>query len=241
MPADDGWLTPPERLAQARFTVPKRHDDWRLGRWTAKQVIAEWLRRHGPPALPEEIAIVARARDDGYPVVTVPFGEAPAISISHRAGTAVCIAGRPEALVGCDLERVEARPATFPVDWFTPAEQRLVQAAPTERRPELVTAIWSAKESALKAMGVGLRADTREVEVRLPEGVDWSGDGWRRVTVTRCSGTRFAGWWRRAGAEVLVLLAQGELLEEPPPAAIAHERRPSAGPAPAPAVTSDQA
>ena len=95
--------------------------------------------------------------------------------------------------------------------------------------------IWSAKESALKVLRTGLRADTRTVEVALADGgaVDTragmaglgrgggrrgagrcaggrcagaDGAGWRRLTVTGARGT-FPGWWRRDGVFVLTVVA----------------------------------
>jgi 4'-phosphopantetheinyl transferase len=218
VPPHDSWLTPVEQRAQERFAVPKRRDDWRLGRWTAKHVVAGWLQRHGRPARPDDVAIVARAHDDGFPVVSVPDGPAPSISITHCDGVAVCIAGRPDAAVGCDLERIGPRPASFAADWFTPAELQFVDAATDERRSEVVTLIWSAKESALKALGQGLRIDTRAVEVQLDEHGDHArGAGWQGVSVVTSTGRSFSGWWWRTELHVLVFVAGGGLLGGPPP------------------------
>ena len=75
--------------------------------------------------------------------------------------------------LGCDLELVEPRSDRFVADYLTAAEQQLVLGAGPER--DLVAnLIWSAKESALKVLRVGLRRDTRSVEVTL--------DGWGAVT-----------------------------------------------------------
>ena len=66
------------------------------------------------------------------------------------------------------VETVGRRGEEFVVDWFTDAERALVDSMrEVEDRSRLVTTVWSAKESALKALGVGLRMDTRDVNVEL--------------------------------------------------------------------------
>ena len=49
----------------------------------------------------------------------------------------------------------------------------------------VVTLIWSAKESMLKALGVGLRRDTRTVEVQGLDGILPGGEAhgeWQKIT-----------------------------------------------------------
>ena len=43
VPDGDWWLSEAECRLQARFVVPKRLADWRLGRWTAKAALAAML------------------------------------------------------------------------------------------------------------------------------------------------------------------------------------------------------
>jgi 4'-phosphopantetheinyl transferase len=65
--------------------------------------------------------------------------------------------------------------------------------------------LWSAKESALKALRTGLREDTHSVEV---ESVDGDGSGWGPVRVRRIADSRiFNGWWRRRGGLVLSVVS----------------------------------
>ena len=75
------------------------------------------------------------------------------------------------------------------MDYLTHEEQLRVTEASSEDRARLVALLWSGKESTLKAMGVGLRVDTRCIsvkpgEVRTATGVahrfaprGWSADG----------------------------------------------------------------
>ena len=201
---DDGWLKPDERVRLATLQVPARRADWRLGRWTAKHAVAAFLGAGFE-------AVEIRAAPDGAPEALLGGEPAPvSLSFSHRAGRAACAVAPAGTALGCDLELVEPRSAAFVRDYLTPAEQALVEAAPEMDHPFLVNLIWSAKESALKALRTGLRLDTRSVEVRLPE--DGGSEGWRPLAVhARETGEDFAGWWRRDGGWVLTLAAS------PPP------------------------
>jgi phosphopantetheinyl transferase len=76
----------------------------------------------------------------------------------------LCAVAPPSAEVGCDLETVEPRSPAFLADYFTDAEPNLVARTPAAMRDRVLTLLWSAKESALKALGSGLRLDTRSVD-----------------------------------------------------------------------------
>ena len=200
VPEDDGWLTPAEQVRLATFQLPWRRADWRLGRWAAKHAVAAFLGASFE-------AVEIRPAADGAPEALLAGDPAPAaLSFSHRAGRAACAVAPAGTALGCDLELVEPRSAAFVHDFFTPAERTLVEAAPPEDHPLLANLIWSAKESALKALRAGLRLDTRGVEVRLSPGDEIA--GWRPFAVhARETGEDFAGWWKRDGGWVLALAA----------------------------------
>jgi 4'-phosphopantetheinyl transferase len=128
------------------------------------------------------------------------------ISMTDRSGWAVCLVGQPGSMasgtVGVDLEVVEPRTTRFVADYFTPAEREYVENEPNQRHDELANLIWSAKEAALKVQQVGLRADTRTVEVDLHG--DRHVDGWSAMTITGKDGP-MPGWWRRCGVFVLTI------------------------------------
>ena len=138
--------------------------------------------------------IEVRNAPSGAPYVCVdgtPIGVG--VSISDRAGWAVCVTS-PTGLpaVGCDLELVEPRSPGFVRDFLTVAEQHLVAScAAGDERDAVTNLIWSAKESALKVLRVGLRRDTRTLEVTpaAPRA-----DGWGALTVQAVEGTVFSGW-----------------------------------------------
>ncbi len=205
IPRDDSWLTPAERLHLATLRFAPRRASWRLGRWAAKRAVSAFL---GGPAL-ESLEI--RAAPDGAPEAFVDGEPAPAVlSLTHRDALAACAVAPPGVALGCDLERVEPRSEAFVRDYFTNAERAWVESS---QDPTLAAnLIWSAKESALKALREGLRLDTRSVEVRLPAGDP--AEGWNPLEVRYpAAGRIFHGWWRREGDCVLTLAA------DPPPGA----------------------
>jgi hypothetical protein len=68
--------------------------------------------------------------------------------------------------------------------------------------------VWSAKESALKALGEGLRLDTRAVEVTVPAWVAGEPTSWLPLSVRTPGGERFPGHWCTAGDFVWTLVAE---------------------------------
>lgn len=206
LPADDAWLDPEEAERARSFVLPGRRLDFRLGRWAAKRAVAAWI------VGCEDLARIAiRTSADGAPRVLVDGEPAPVeVSFSHRDGRAACAVAPAGTRLGCDLEWVEPRSEAFLHDYFVPAETELVLLAPVEERPLFANLIWSAKESALKALKTGLRADTRSVEVNL---LDTTPKEWGRLEVVRQgTGEVFRGWWRREEGWVLTVVA------DPPPA-----------------------
>lgn len=197
VPLSDDWLSGRERQVLAQHRLPHRHADWRLGRWAAKQAILA-TRDEPDGVCLDELEILAAA--DGSPKAW--FRGTPAaitVSISHRDGSAVALVCRADTLAGCDVELIEPRAPVFVTDWFTPTEREAVERAPAPSRDLLVTMIWSAKESALKAIRQGLRLDTRDIEVELS---DEEGEGWRRFAAC-WSGKPLAGWSRQEGRWVV--------------------------------------
>jgi len=215
----EGWLSAAEvaRAAQMRYT--KRRTEYLVARWTAKEAVARvfgldgwtagqyaaWARievRHHVTGAPELYL-------DGRPV---DLG----ISLTDRAGWAVCLLGLQAGAVGCDLELVEPRSPAFVHDYLTPDEQDFVARAMDEdARQVAANLLWSAKESVLKVLRTGLRRDTRSVQVTLGPVADRT--GWAPLSARTTEGTTFPGWWRRFGQFVLTV-ATSEAT--PPPAGL---------------------
>jgi 4'-phosphopantetheinyl transferase len=150
------------------------------------------------------------------------------VSLTDRAGWAVCLVGSDLGAVGCDLEIVEPRSAGFVADFLTAPEQALVRAGAAlggDGAHAAANLVWSAKESALKVLRTGLRADTRTVEVHLSDVTALAPDPepdpdvparWHPLTVATHLG-ELPGWWRRDGVFLLtVVAADARALGEPP-------------------------
>jgi len=209
------WLSRHERgvLEGLRFTP--RRASWRLGRWTAKRAVASCLGRDGGL---EGVEVVAAS--DGAPEAIVDGVAAPlSISISHSGDRGFCVVAGRGVRVGCDVERVETRNPAFAGDYLTAPERRFLHGCDDEARALRETLIWSAKESALKALRDGLRRDTRDVEVEPspPRG----DDGWTPLSAVIARGApggTLRGWWRAAGGWVYTMVAD---VSTPPPKSLA--------------------
>lgn len=200
LPAMAGWLSPAERSRAAGFRYAKRRTDFLLGRWTLKVAVARIL---GWPEQPAALArIEARPAPDGAPELYVdgqPAGHG--VSLTDRAGCAVCLVAAQPAAIGCDVEVIERRTDAFIRDYMTEPEVRFVAAA-GGARDAAANLVWSAKESALKVLRTGLRRDTRSVEVTVAD-METPERTWSPLKVRTAEGAVFDGWWRRSGAFLL--------------------------------------
>ena len=107
-------------------------------------------------------------KSSGQPYWVGPDGgtQDGCLSISHRAGQAFCaVTYQAGACLGADLELVEARDPIFLEDYLGPRERELALACQGGWRDFFITLAWSAKEAAFKALGTGLRMDTRKIQL----------------------------------------------------------------------------
>lgn len=205
VPAELDWLTSAERERLDGFRFDKRRHDWLSGRWTAKLALLEIA---GLPRNDIGRFEIASA-PDGAPLPKLDGADCDfRLSLSHSNGRAFCAVTRAPILLGCDIEMVEPRGAGFVETYFTDAESERVERADPERRDLVVTMIWSAKESTLKALRTGLRADTRSVEI--VDADEGSGDAWKTVRIVASDSGEFAGLWRCAGRFVQCLVVQAD-------------------------------
>ncbi len=198
--ATDSWLTTLELARFGTLRFPKRRAEWRLGRWTIKCAVAAYLK------LAEFRDIEVSTAPSGAPRVKVKHEIAPVvISLSHRDSVAICGVAATGALLGLDVESVEPRIDSFITDYFVPEEQQLVMQSSAAARDRLITIIWSAKESALKALCVGLRADTRDVVV---SDMEFSDAGcWHPLRIRTRNAETMNGWWQQAEGFVRTVVA----------------------------------
>jgi 4'-phosphopantetheinyl transferase len=208
VPPENDWLSANEAACLSGLRFAKRRADWRLGRWTAKLAVSLYLsdRIHTQALANIEI----RPAPSGAPEVSIADQTAGiSISLSHSSGVAVCALAPYSTALGCDVEAIEPRNDAFVADYFTAEEQEMVAHTSAIDRPRLVTLIWSAKESALKALQEGLRLDTRTVAVcaRSVSDLNHENQDWSPLYVRVASGKAFSGWWRQTGNLMFTLVA----------------------------------
>jgi 4'-phosphopantetheinyl transferase len=222
LPAAADWLSVAERGRAEAMRYAKRRTDFLLGRWTLKLAVAKAL------GWPDDAAALARIEGrnapSGAPRLYIDGQRAShGVSLTDRAGCAVCLIADRTAALGCDVEIVEPRSDAFVRDYLTEAEQRLVDDA-GPARDMAANLVWSAKESALKVLTTGLRRDTRSVEVAVAE-LSPPERTWSALRVRTAEGEVFPGWWRRSGVFLVTTCWPGG---GPPPAAL-EERSPIDG------------
>jgi 4'-phosphopantetheinyl transferase len=215
-----GLLSVEETAVFDRFKRLKRRQDWLLGRWTAKHLLQEVIHRdRGQRIALDAFSILPGV--DGAPMANFDssftvHGSPFTISISHSHGTSFCaVVARSNWPLGADIERIESRSANFIAGYFTEEEQEQIRRAVPEMQDVLLTAIWSAKEVALKAIHKGLRVDTRSVscQIEAPEELP---KAWRPYC-TRwvrkpdiMHPPELRSWWMISGQYVLTLAAEDD-------------------------------
>jgi 4'-phosphopantetheinyl transferase len=208
----EAFLSPAELQKLGAMRFPKRRGEWLLGRWAAKS-----LARSLPDFSRCQLsALEIRSRPGGAPYHHVLEGTCPphSLSISHSGDLAFCALTLAAGVsVGADLEKVEPRTDEFLQDYFTLAEWDRVRLCSTDTRDLTANLIWSAKEAMLKALGVGLHWDTRQVEVIEIGGLVGrrkAREGWQDLEVESAAAGAgiFRGWWQPRGDYVLSVMAR---------------------------------
>jgi 4'-phosphopantetheinyl transferase len=215
LPDDPGWLTSREAEQAAAMRFTKHRTEYLLRRWVAKHAVAIAT---GASTDRQGLARVEIGnRVSGAPYVLVDgLHLGLDVSLTDRAGWAVCVIGGDLSRIGCDLEIVEVRSRGFVTDYLTDEEQAYVAIKPSgDARDAAANLLWSAKESALKVLRTGLRRDTRSVEVTVGEPSHGSvTNDWGSLTIATSEGTTLFGWWRREGA--MLLTVASDMSIEPP-------------------------
>lgn len=210
LPADLDWLSDAERARLDTFRFDKRRHDWLLGRWTAKQALMTVA------ALSDSGRIEIGTAPDGAPLPRVDGRPFPGtLSLSHSNDRAFCVVTLDRTALGCDIELIEARGLSFAETYFTNSENDRITNTDEQNRDLLTTMIWSVKESVLKALRIGLGADTRSVEI-IPD-PDSATRGsretaaWLAGTAVARDGGEFGFRWRRDGDFVLSVAGRAPL------------------------------
>lgn len=156
----------------------KRRNDWMLGRITAKELVQNtWMKYLKKTVSLNEIQIV----NDyfGKPQILLNINNdwkliSQSLSISHCHNIAVCslLSDAPAQNIGIDLEYINDRPALFAETFMHKEELKQLEKVKYKQAYNCaLTSLWSLKEAFLKAVGVGLRINTKKINCDLS---DWT-------------------------------------------------------------------
>lgn len=205
LPGDNFWLGPRELCVFEHQKSQTRRQSYRLGRWTAKHLLAHAL--HLPNSLDTMRRLEILGDKDGAPVAHLdqkPLCEC--LSLSHREKRALAALGPSGLSLGCDLEWIEPRSRAFVEDFFSPEESQATLNAPNPAF--MANLIWSAKESALKAQRVGLSRDTRELLVQIDTSIPHFAQSWHPLGLLDPGHSKcYHGAFLLDGGFVLTLMA----------------------------------
>ncbi len=157
-----------EEIAEAKSkSTPKRQKEWVSGRIALKKSLKRLMEMEG---MGDTAATDIRIFQDelGKPIAEYANQSGKrigSVSLTHSNGLAMAAAASTKhfAGFGIDIEKVEQRSESWVKDYFDESEILLSGDGPERWRN--LNAIWSLKEACLKALGVGLRFDLREIVV----------------------------------------------------------------------------
>lgn len=197
LPENLEWLAENEKkfLASLRFT--ERQKSWLLGRWTAKQTLLKYRKQLGFENNFSFAGLEIAKKTTGAPSIYYQNKIIPlSISLSHREDMAVCALARTNYKIGIDIEKIEPRTSNFIEDYFTALEIEKIYKPEKLEQALLANLFWSAKESVLKALEVGLSISTHQIEIKNIETNRVT--GWQIFhAIAYHTGESFLGWWQQ--------------------------------------------
>jgi len=133
------FLTPEEIERFDSFKLEKRKRQWLAARYAAKSAVAEAENDRTFFMKPLEYDWTGRPVLDGR-----------LVSLSHSGPWAVAAYKKGSLFTGVDIEQIRDRFGGWYERYFLPEE------LPQGPEPESATSVWTRKEAALKALGLGL-------------------------------------------------------------------------------------
>jgi 4'-phosphopantetheinyl transferase len=154
-----GLLSPPELERASRFLREADRRAFLAGRFLARVALGTLLSEP-----PRHIEFVLGAH--GKPAIRRPPREEPIyFNLSHTRGLVTCAVTRVGD-VGVDVEALRVPPADVAERFFAPPEIELLRVTPAEEQSAAFYAIWTLKESFVKARGDGLSVSLDSFAVR---------------------------------------------------------------------------
>jgi 4'-phosphopantetheinyl transferase len=155
-------LEPGEIDRMGRLHLERRRHQFLITRALQRTVLADYLH-----AAPRELRFLAG--EHGKPSLAAPFaGDGLHFNIAHSRGLVALAVGRAETL-GVDVEYMKARtaPLALASRYFTAEEAGALSELPVVEQQRRFYALWTLKESWLKATGRGLAAGLANVSFDL--------------------------------------------------------------------------
>ena len=159
----DDMLEPAERDRRARLMSDDLRHQFLITRALQRTVLAEYA----PDVEPRHLRFVAG--EHGKPMLAADFARlALHFNLAHTRGL-VAMAVSRAAMLGVDVENVAARTAPLPIAnrFFTAREAAELAALPLGEQSARFYALWTLKESWLKATGLGIGAGLGHVSFEL--------------------------------------------------------------------------
>jgi 4'-phosphopantetheinyl transferase len=211
LPTNKDWLSEKEQLHWQKILTVKKSQEWLFGRWTAKRMIEQYLKLENISSFLDYQTVEIKARKNGVPQAFLADKKLPInISISHRAKICFCALTQNLVKIGADVELIEPRSKVFLEDYFTNNEQDFLNRKDSNEQEIFANLFWSAKESTLKALEVGLTVDTRNIEI-LPITPELNNIWQPFFSLTKNREEKFFGWWRKSGEYVFTLVTNSPL------------------------------
>lgn len=166
-------LSEDEKFRAQQFKFPELRERFIVGRGSLRQILGRYL--HCPP---ENIEFT-------YGVYGKPLVEGISFNFSHTKEYALCGITRDAAIaIGVDLEAKDrsANILGLAQRFFHEAEYAYLEQAHKSKQQDIFIKLWTAKESFLKAQGIGLQGGLDRFQICLepqphilcPDQEDWS-------------------------------------------------------------------
>lgn len=159
------WLSADEVARAERFTFPRDHNDFIVGRGMLRALLGRYL-----GVSPSNISIQKGVREKPY--VAIGSGESPLhFNVSHSHGLAM-YAFALHGQVGIDVEKLRPEFATEKIatQFFSTSEQNDLLRLSQESRVQGFFNCWTRKEAYVKATGQGLHIPLGSFDVSLIPG-----------------------------------------------------------------------
>ena len=183
----DLWWFPYEEAASSELLLhapalltaseKERHDRFHFARdrkqfLATRLLVRTVLSRYVPtPAAAWRFA----QQPHGKPYIESPLPSPPLhFNLSNTYGLVVCLVSAAHAEIGVDVESLERErtPLDIASHYFSAAEVTALQAQPWDCQPDFFYALWTLKESYIKARGLGLALPLQKFSFALPNEAD---------------------------------------------------------------------